>query len=421
MKSGNSFVNGSLARVGTIGRSLRYRNYRLFFIGRGLSLIGVWMQRMALLWLVYRLTDSKALLGAEAFCSQILTLPLAPLAGALADRIDRRKLMIASQAVAMGQALLLAVLTLTNHINIAAILGLSLVLGLVNAFDIPVRQSFIVEMLEDRNDLPNAIALNSLLFNISRVVGPALAGLVVAAANEGICFLVNALSFLAVIVSLMAMRVPAMVRPATQRSIWKHLAEGYVYAKNSRAIRAILGQRVMISFFTVPFLTLMPVFAQDILRGGPKTLGLLMTFVGFGALAGAVCLASLSNVSKLGRIVAVSTVVFGVWLMAFAWSEMIAASFVLLAFVGFGMLVQNSACNALVQFIVDDEQRGRVMGFYTVAFVGILPFGNLAAGFVAERIGAQWTVTLGGLGAVAAAMLFLRNMGSIEKALAGKA
>jgi MFS family permease len=408
---------GPLAGITTIGRSLRYRNYRLFFFGQGLSLIGVWMQRMAMLWLVYRLTGSEKLLGATAFCGQILTLPFAPLAGALADRFDRRKLIIVSQAVAMLQAFVLAALTMTGRINVPLILVLSLFLGLVNAFDIPLRQSFIVQMLEHRDDLPNAIALNSLLFNISRVIGPALAGLVVAVSGEGICFLLNALSFLAVIVSLFAMRVPPIDRPMMSRSVWRHLHEGFQYARRAPAIRTVLGQRMMISFFAIPFMTLMPVFAAEILRGGPKTMGFLITFVGVGSLVGALCLASLANIRRLGGIVAAATLVFGVWLIAFAWSDIQALSFALLTMVGFGMLLQGSACNALVQAIVEEDKRGRVMGLYTMAFVGILPFGNLAAGFVAERIGAPWTVTLGGLGAVAAGLLFYKRLGHIERAL----
>ncbi len=404
----------SVSQSRSVMRSLRHRNYRLFFFGQGTSLIGTWMQRVALGWLVYRLTGSEALLGIVGFSSQVLTFVGAPFAGVVADRANRHTVLVWTQVVAMFQGLTLAILTLTGTITVTSIILLSLVLGLINAFDVPIRQSFVIQMIDDPKDLPNAIALNSFMFNGTRLIGPTLAGVIIAVAGEGVCFLVNALTFLAVIAALLAMRVKRLQHPPRHSRMLGDIKEGWGYAFRSVPIRNVVVQITLISLLATPYMVLMPVFAKDILHGGPQLLGLLTAGVGAGALFGALFLASRKSVTGLGRVMVVTSWVLGLAIAGFSWSREIWLSLILLAIMGFGIMVQAASSNTLLQTVVDEDKRGRIMSLFAMAFLGVAPFGSLLAGAVAERIGAPWTLTLGGLGCVASGLLFMRHLGPLE-------
>jgi len=397
------------AQAGIV-RSLRHRNYRLFFLGQGISLVGTWTQRIALSWLVYRLTNSEWLLGVVGFSSQILTFLAAPFAGVLADRTDRRRLLVATQTLAMVQAFILAVLTFTGTVQVSHIIVLSVLLGVVNAFDIPIRQSFVVEMLESRADLPNAIALNSSLVNGAKLVGPSMAGILIAMVGEGTCFLINGLSFVAVIAALLAMKVKPIDLQAQGRHVLHHLKEGLVYTFGFAPIRGILLLLAMVSLLGMSYTVLLPVFARDLLHGGPRTLGFLLAANGCGALGGAVFLASRSTVRGLGRVIAFASALFGAALIAFSFSKDIWLSLALMSVTGFGGMVQMAASNTLIQTIVDDDKRGRVMSFYTMAFMGMGPFGSLLAGGLASHLGSPAAILIGGAGCILAAAGFARTL-----------
>ncbi len=373
-------------------RALRYRNYRLFFTGQGISLIGTWMQQIALSWLVYRLTDSVFLLGAVTFCSQVPTFLLGPFAGVAADRFDRHKVLLVTQLLSMLQASTLAVLVLTESIEIWHVLALSAVLGFINAYDIATRQAFVIEMVDKREDVSNAIALNSSMFNLARLVGPSIAGVLIAAVGEGMCFLINAVSYLAVLASLVLMRLKPFERVVQERKAWQSLKEGFSYAFGFAPIRALLSIVACLSLFGMPFSVLMPVFARDILHGGANTLGYLMGASGVGALSGALYLAQRKSVLGLGRIMIFTMFTFGLGLIAFSFSEVLLLSLVCMLFSGFGMIVTMASCNTLLQTIVDDDKRGRVMSLYSMAFMGMAPFGSMLAGAVAENIGVNYTL-----------------------------
>jgi MFS family permease len=368
------------------------------------------MQRIAMAWLVYRLTGSEMLLGVVAFASRILTFVMAPFAGVLADRADRRKLLLATQALAMCQAFLLAGLTITGLVATWHIIVLAALLGLINGFDIPIRQSFVVEMLERREDLPNAIAMNSFLVNIARLVGPSLAGVLIAAIGEGGCFLINGVTFVAVIGALLAMKVKSAVNTGRSRHILHNLREGLVYAFGFAPIRAILLLLASVSLLGVSYAVLMPVFAKDILSGGPRTMGFLMAASGAGAICGALFLAMRSSVRGLGRVMVLARLLLGGALIGFALSRNLYLSMALLVLQGFGMMIQFAGSNSLIQTIVDDDKRGRVMSFYVMALMGMGPFGSLLAGCLARHLGAPAAVVIGGCGCLFAAVLFATRL-----------
>jgi MFS family permease len=398
-----------------MARALRHRNYRLFFAGQGISLIGTWLTRVATSWLVYRLTGSALLLGLVSFAGQVPTFVLAPFAGVLVDRWNRHRLLVVTQAVAMVQSALLAALALSGAITVASVMILSIVQGVVNAFDMPARQSFVVEMVETREDLPNAIALNSSLFNSARLVGPAVAGVLIAAVGEGWCFAIDAVSYIAVIGSLLAMRVRPRARPPSKKRVLAELREGASYAFASQPIRSILLLLALLSFTGVPYVVLTPVFAAEVLGGGPHTLGLLMGSSGVGALAGALWLASRKSVLGLGRALLVTGSLLGVGLVGYALSQWLWLSMLLLLLVGGGMMVSLGACNTVLQTVVDEDKRGRVMGFYAMAFFGMAPFGSLAAGGLADRFGAPATVLLCGVATLVAVALFARTLPELRR------
>ena len=398
-----------------IFRALRYRNYRLFFGGQGISLIGTWMQRIALSWLVYRLTGSALLLGVVGFAGQIPTLFLAPVAGVLADRWNCRRILVVTQILAMIQALVLAVLVLTDKITVLEIVILSFFLGIANAFDMPARQTFVVEMVERRReDLGNAIALNSSLFNGARLLGPTVAGILIAAVGEGVCFLLNGLSYVAVIVSLLAMRVAPREIKARNTHFLQGLKEGFSYAFGFDPIRSIILLVALVGLMGMPYQVLMPIFAREVLRGGSNIFGFLMAATGAGALAGAVYLASRRTVLRLGRTIPVAACILGLGLIALSVSNVLWLSLVLMLFIGFGMMVQMAASNTTLQTIVDDDKRGRVMSLYTMAFMGTAPFGSLLAGGLANKIGPSNTFLVSGLCCICGGLLFARKLPALK-------
>ncbi|MBN2020130.1 MAG: MFS transporter [Sedimentisphaerales bacterium] len=398
-----------------IFRSLRYRNYRLFFTGQTLSLVGTWIQQIAMPWLVYRLTGSELLLGAVGFASQIPAFLLAPLAGTLSDRWNRYYILLITQTLAMLQAFALGLLYFTGNIQVWQILLLASFMGLINAFDMPTRQAFVVQMVENRDDLSNAIALNSIMFNTARLIGPTIAGLVIAAANEGICFILNGISFLFVIGSLLMMKIsPQKSKPAPTR-VLHEFKEGLSYAIGFKPIRYIMLLLSLVSLVGMPYSVLMPVFASKILHGGPHTFGFLMAAAGTGALTGAVYLASRKSVLGLGRIIPLSTALFGAGLVAFSLSRVFWLSLPLVFITGLGMITQMAASNTIIQTIVDDDKRGRIMSFYVMAFIGTAPFGSLMAGVLASNIGAPNTLIICGALCVVGAGLFARKLPDLRK------
>jgi MFS family permease len=387
-------------------RALRHRNYRLFFSGQTVSLVGTWITRIATSWLVYRLTHSVFLLGVVGFFGQIPTLLLAPFTGVLIDRWNRHRILVVTQVLAMLQSVALAVLTLAGIITVTEILALQVVQGIINAFDTPARQTFVVEMVTDRADLPNAIALNSSMVNASRIIGPSLGGIMIAAVGEGWCFAFDAVSYLAVIASLLAMRLEKFSPPAANTRMLDELRTGFRYVTRFPPVRDSLLLLALVATMGMPYNVLMPAIAASVLHGGPHTLGYLMTAVGVGALGGAFYLASRRSVLGLGRVMVTATGTFGVGLIAFSFSRVLWLSLLLLPFVGAGMMVVMASTNTILQTIVEDDMRGRVMSFYTMAFLGTAPLGSLLAGFAADHIGPTRTVTLGGVACAVAAVVF---------------
>ena len=405
----NDIRESSLLRISSMRgmfRALSSRNYRLFFIGQGISLVGTWMQRIAMSWLVYRLTGSEMILGAVSFLSLFPVFVFAPLAGVLSDRLNRLRLLILTQVLAMIQAGALAYLVMSGSITVTQILILAVVLGMVNAFDTPIRQAFTVEMIDNKSHLGNAIALNSAMFNSARLIGPTLAGLLISLLGEGLCFLLNALSFLTVITALLMMRLTD-VRPAGQsQNIIQSLREGARYAFRFPPIRNILLLLIVVSVGGMSYVVLMPVFAKDILHGQASTLGFLMGAAGAGALVGAVYLAARQSVVGLEKVVPVMSGLFGLGLVAFAFSRELWLSMGLMTLVGFGMMVQMASSNTILQTISDEDKRGRVMSFYVMCFMGMAPMGSLAAGFLAHHLGAPTALLIGGCACLAAACGF---------------
>ena len=395
-------------------RAFRHRNYRLFFAGQLTSLVGTWMQTVAQSWLVYRLTGSATLLGVVGFVSQFPIFLFAPLAGAVADMYPRRRTMIIIQVLMMLLAFPLAALTLTHRIQVWHIMVLASLLGFVNAFDIPVRQSFIAEMV-GREDLINAIALNSSMMNGARIIGPAVAGILVAIVGEGWCFLLNGLSYLAVIIGLLFITAGNTPPKEDQASRIETILEGFRFVLHTQPVRSLLLLLGVVSLMGMPYSVLMPIFADDILMGGPQALGLLMGFAGIGALLGALTLAGRQGVRGLGRWVMLACGGFGISLILFSLSRRFWLSTFLLIPVGFSMMVQMASSNTLIQSMVPDRLRGRVMAVYSMMFVGMAPFGALMAGVLANSLGAPATVAIGGVVCIAGAIVFRSHLPRIRE------
>ena len=396
-------------------RSLQHRNYRLFFSGQTISLIGTWMQRIALSWLVYRMTGSEVLLGVVGFVAQIPSFLLAPVAGVLIDRWSRYRVLLVTQVISMIQAGILAWLSLTGTLEIWHIIVLSLVLGCINAFDMPARHSFVIDMVENKDDMGNAIALNSMMFNGARLIGPSVAGVVLATTGEGVCFLINALSYIFIIISLLAMRVPAMGEKKKETKIFSELKEGFAYAFGFPPIKSIILLLGLVSLMGASYQVLMPVYAKDILHGDSHTFGFLMGAAGAGALLGAVYLASRESVMKLGRLIPAATALLSVGLVALAFNSSFLVSMFLMFFTGLGMMAQAAASNTIIQTITDDDKRGRVMSLYTMALMGTAPFGSLLAGWMAKLLGTPWTIFIGGAVCLIGALVFYKRLPTLKK------
>jgi MFS family permease len=396
-------------------RALRSRNYRLFFTGQSVSLIGTWMTQIATSWLVYRLTGSAWLLGVVGFASRIPTFFLAPFAGVWVDRWNRHRTLVVTQILSMLQSFALAALALAGIITIREVIWLGLAQGVINAFDMPARQAFVIEMVEDRADLGNAIALNSSMVNAARLLGPSIAGVIIAAVGEGYCFLIDGFSYFAVIASLMAMRIPAVQQRSTKKPVWHELKEGWNYVIHFIPIRSILLLLALVSLVGMQYTVLMPIFAGQVLHGGAHTLGFLMGASGVGALTGAMFLATRKNVLGLGRMVPLAAAGFGTGLIALGLSRFLWLSLVLMLLIGGAMMIQMAASNTILQTIVEDDKRGRVMSFYSMAFLGMAPFGSLLAGALAQQIGAPRTVMVSGSICIAGAAWFASQLSIIRE------
>lgn len=409
---------GKIKSLKVTFRSLNYRNYRLFFGGQSISLIGTWIQRIATPWLVYDLTKSVLLLGVVGFVGQIPTFLIAPIAGVLSDRWNRYTILITTQILSMVQAIILTWLVFTQTIQVWHVIVLSGFLGCINAFDIPARQSFVVQMVDKKEDLSNAIALNSSMVNGARLIGPSIAGMLIAATGEGVCFLLNALSYVFVIWSLLLMNVVPAVNKNGKKSVMRELKDGISYTFGFAPIRYIIFLLALVSLMGMPYTVLMPVFAKEIIHGGAHTFGFLMGASGMGALIGAFYLASRKNDQGLEKIIPLSAGVFGVGLILFSYSHFFTLSLVLMVITGLGMMLQMASSNTMLQSIVDDSVRGRVMSFFTMAFMGTVPFGSLLAGSSAKIIGAPHTVFIGGISCIVGALIFTLKLPEISKALA---
>jgi MFS family permease len=398
-------------------RSLQYRNYLLFFSGQSISLIGTWTQRIATPWLVYRMTNSPLLLGLVAFAGQLPTFLISPYAGVITDRIDRYKLLLATQVLAMIQAFILCILFFMHALQVWHIVALGIFLGVINAFDVPARQSLVIKMVDNKEDLGNAIALNSSMVNAARLIGPSIAGLLIAYFGEGYCFLINGISYLFVLTTLSFIKIKSEVPIPSGNNLLKEFREGFAYTFNHLTIRALMLLLALVSLVGMPYTILMPIFAGKILHGSSHTFGFLMAATGIGALVGSLYMASRKTVTGLERLIPVATLIFGCGIIVFSLSRNFYFSFIILLFTGLGMIFQMAASNTIIQTIVDDNKRGRVMSFYTMAFMGTAPFGSILAGWSAKLIGAPATLIIGGVGCIAGSIAFLSVLPKIRKML----
>ncbi|HEX8463479.1 MAG TPA: MFS transporter, partial [Abditibacterium sp.] len=396
-------------------RALQSRNYRLFFCGQVISLLGTWMTQIATTWLVYRITNSALMLGAVAFAGQIPAFVLGPIAGVWVDRLPRHRLLVVTQVCAMLQSFGLAWMAFSGHISIAFIIGLLVFQGLIYAFDMPARQSFVVEMLENKADLPNAIALNSSMFNLARLLGPSLGGLLIAAVGEKWCFLIDGFSYVAVIGCLLLMKIAPLEAKTSAKQPLQELREGYRYAFGFAPIRSMLILMASMSLMGMPYAVLMPVVARENLGGGAGTLGFLMAASGSGALVAALFLAARRSVRGLGKVIPICTIGFSVAVAAFSQISTLWLALPILFLMGFAMMTQNAACNTLLQTIVEPDKRGRVMSLYTMAFMGLAPFGSLWAGALAQQTNVANTLLVCAGGSLAAGLWFAWQLPSLRE------
>jgi len=395
--------------------AFRSRNYRLFFLGQGISLIGSWMTQIATIWLVYHLTNSPLLLGVVGFASQIPSFVLSPFGGVFVDRFSRHRILIGTQILSMIQSFALAVLALSGVIQIWHIIVLSLFQGLITAFDSPARQAFVTEMVEKKEDLANAIAINSTMFNGARLIGPAVGGLLIASVGAAYCFLIDGLSYIGVIAALLAMRIkPKTINITTQNPL-QRIKEGFVYAFGFPPIRAILLLLALVSLMGMQYTVLVPIFAEKIIHGGPETLGFLMAASGVGALAGGTYLATRKSILGIGKLIALAPGILGTGLIALSLSRVLPLSLLTMLLVGFGTILQIAASNTFLQTIVDDDKRGRVMSIYTMAFLGMIPFGNLLGGALASRIGAPNTLIIAGSACILGSAVFAQQLPNLRR------
>ncbi|MCK3682708.1 MFS transporter [Maribellus sp. YY47] len=401
--------------IRTIFRSLQYRNFRLFFSGQSISLIGTWIQRIAMPWLVYDLTNSVVLLGVVGFAGQIPTFLMAPFAGVIVDRKNRYKILVATQVLAMIQALMLATLVYTGQIQVWHLIALSIMLGLINAFDMPSRQSFMIEMVEKKDDLGNAIALNSTMVNGARLLGPSIAGVLISLAGEGTCFLINGLSYTVVITTLLLMKTKVKPKIKKTTKAAHEFQEGFRYTFGFKPVRFLILLLALVSLMGMPYSVLMPVYAKEILHGGSHTFGFLMGASGLGALSGALYLASRKNAAGLEKLIPVSAAAFGVGLILLALTNTFWVACIVMTITGIGLMMVMASSNTVIQTIIDDNKRGRVMSIYSMAFMGTAPFGSLMAGSLAKAVGTPMTLVFGGLCCIIGALIYLRKSPELQK------
>jgi MFS family permease len=403
-------------------RALRHRNYRLYFTGQGLSLIGTWLTTTATSWLVLRLAPTSGLftvavlLGIVRFAAQIPMSALAPFAGVFVDRVNRHRILVITQSLSLLQSVALAIPTFTGQITVGYVIALSIFQGLINAFDAPARQAFVVELVEDRNDLPNAIALNSTMFNGARLIGPAVGGLIIATVGEAVCFTIDAVSYFAVIVALLMMRLRPRVLQPHPHGPWKDLREGFAYAAGFPPVRALLLIAALVSFMLSIYQTLLPLFADAVAAPGhgAAVFGFLGAAAGLGALAAAIYLSSRRTVAGLGQVIALAALLAGVALIGFAATRSLPMMYLTSIAAGFGLIVTFASCNTLLQTLVDDHLRGRLMGFYVVAVMGAAPLGSLAAGWLSNHLNESWAVALAGGSCIVGALLFFLNLPALR-------
>lgn len=388
-------------------RALNHRNFQLYMIGQSISLVGTWMQRMAISWLVYELTHSAFILGLVAFAGLIPMLILSPYAGAYVDRHSRYKTLLATQIASMLQAGILAFVVLTGHYDLTIIILLSIMLGIINAFDAPSRQSLMIVMVNEKSDLQNAIALNSSMVTLAKMLGPAVAGILLSTVGEGICFLINFLSFIAVIYSLLAMKLVIPKQVKNEEPIWMNLVQGYRYLKRSPALRSVILLMALVSLMVTPYSTLFPIFAKEIFKGDVTTFSWLNSISGFGALLGAIYLARLKTINKLLKIITIAVLLLSVNLALFAFTTLFPLALVFIMLTEVGMLILISASNSYIQINVEERMRGRVLSYFIMAFAGMQPFGNLIIGSIAHLIGVQLTVLIQGIAGVITILFFI--------------
>ncbi|MEH2205044.1 MAG: MFS transporter [Nostoc sp.] len=395
--------------------ALRSRNYQLFFAGQGISLIGTWMTQLATIWLVYDLTKSPLMLGVVGFSSQIPNFFLAPFGGVFVDRFSRYRTLIGTQILAMIQSLTLAALALTGVIEVWHIIALSLLQGFINALDAPARQAFVPELVERREDLANAIAINSTMVNGARLIGPAIGGLLIAGVGTGYCFLIDGLSYVAVIAALLAMKVKPWKNVVTDGNPLQKVKEGFIYAFSFPPIRAVLLLSALVSLMGLQNTILVPVIAEQVLKGGAESLGFLMAASGVGALTGGIYLATRQTILGIGKLIALAPAILGTGLIAFSLSRFLPLSLFTMLFVGLGTILQIAASNTFLQTIVEDDKRGRLMSLYTMSFLGMIPVGNLLGGFLASHIGAPNTLIIDGIACLLGSIIFSRQLPALRK------
>lgn len=402
-------------RLGLMFRALKYRNYRLFVGGQSLSLIGTWIQMVAVTWLVYKMTNSAFILGIVGFSGQLPLFIIAPFAGVIADRWDKKRMLLITQSLALLQALILAVLVFLNLITIWHLIVLSVFLGIINAFDMPIRQSFVVDMLDNqKQDINNAIALNSSMVNGARLIGPSIAGILIATLGDGWCFAINCLSYLAVIISLLRMKIIKIPVKKSQTNVIGQLKEGFKYTFGFKPIKYLILLLAIVSLMGTPLTLLAPVFAKDFLHGDASTFGFLMSAYGTGALVGAIYLLNKKNVLGLGKLIALAVLIFGGGMIAFSLSRYLWLSLVIMMLAGMGMMLNVASTNTMLQTLAEENKRGRVMSFYAMAFRGMSPFGSLIGGSLAGLIGAPLTLILGGAGCLAAVSIYFKKLPSLR-------
>lgn len=410
----HKIVGGNRLRL--MFRSLKYKNFKLFVEGQSLSLIGTWLQMVALTWLVYKMTDSALMLGYVGFAGQLPMFVVAPFAGVFADKWNRHKMLLLTQSLALVQALLLTILVFMEVIQIWHIITLSIILGIINAFDMPIRQAFVFEMIEDhKEDVGNAVALNSSMVNAARLIGPSIAGILIATVGEGWCFLVNSISFLAVVASLLRMEIVHKPKSVKKVKVFEQLKEGFKYSYNFTPIKYLILLLGLVSLVSTSVTLLAPVFAKNYLHGGAHTYGFLIGAYGSGALLGAIYLLNKKNVLGLGRLIIIAVTIFGVSLILFSFSRIFSISIFLMFIAGTGMMLHIASTNTLLQTISEENKRGRVMSFYTMAFRGMSPFGSLIAGSLGSYIGAPTTLLLSGIICLIGASIFCLNLPALRK------